>query len=664
MTAIKPQAFRMLVDWRQRIRQAGGDSLAQHHPRLRAALRMAYRSMYRTLEPSGLLTADVGGLRMSADPKQRDLALILLGERAWEPEQTRLFESLLRPGMVVVDVGAHVGYYTLLAARCVGRSGRVYAFEPAPENFGVLQHNIAQNNLANVVAEQLAVTRQSSLAKFTISEVDSASHTLATSLVRGREIEVRTVSLDDYFASNGTPIDVMKLDAEGAEADILDGMPHLLAQNQNLVLFTEIYPRAMEALGNSPEAFLEKLAELGFSVVPFEESNPHQTPLDASRLSSWLAELRARGTGVNLLCERGHAFEGGSGNSHSKRPARPLVSIAIPTYNRGALLERTLASILAQLPDDFEVVICDTGSTDDTCTRLARIARNNLRVSVFSFGARLSLDEALLRLLELSRGEYIWFFSSDDRMQPGATQAVRERIVSSRERPALVYINQEIVNETGETLIASQVGLERDLDFENGREILSRLGLNLGFLSASVIPLERARRVASARDFIGTRSLNLHLYLECLLEGGRALYIAKPLVQARRASGAPPYSYSQVFVSGIVNILTHARQRGFGKSHIYRAMHRIIATQYLRLAVSWRADDPAELARTFPVMRRVCWKYPAFWLLVVPVRMAPRWLVRGIRNLLREWRDRRIRTDQARISKPERTESITRTARA
>ena len=112
-------------------------------------------------------------------------------------------------------------------------------------------------------------------------------------------------------------------------------------------------------------------------------------------------------------------------------------------------------------------------------------------------------------------------------------------------------------------------------------------------------------------------------------------------MQGRRASGRPPYEYRDVFVRDIVRILEDARRCGFGRFAIYRTMHRIVAGQYLHLVLSWRADDPAELARTFPAMIAACWKFPAFWLLVVPVRLAPPWLVRDIRNRLRRWRERR-----------------------
>lgn len=630
-------AFCALLDCRRWIQKVGVDRFAHRHVWLQTALRAMYRAAYRVLQPSGMITAELRGNLVSIDSNQQDLALLLRMGDVWDRQQTLLFESLLSKDMVFVDVGAHIGYYTLLAARRVGTRGKVYAFEPAPDNFRLLARNVAQNSFTNVVAESLAVARHRGRAQFTLSENDSASHSLAGALNGGRSVEVGTTSLDEYFSASQGRIDVVKLDAEGAELDILEGMQQTLARNPGLILFTEVYPRAMEAFGNSPEEFLARLDALGFSVTPFDEARPAEQPFTQSDISAFLDDLRARKTGANLLCRRKEVAADTVGGT--ARPA--LISVAIPTYNRGALLEQALESVIPQLGVDVEVVVYDTASTDDTLERMARLAAGNPILRFIAAPERRSLDEVLLLLLNECRGEYIWFFSSDDRMRLGAIEAVRRRILDAPERPALVYVNQEITDDTERTLIASQVGRTQDCDFLDGRKIVPWLALNLGFISASLIRRESALRLSSAREFVGTRSLNFHLYLGCLLEGGAALYVGEPLIQARRAAGHPPYEYRDVFVRDIARILQDAQHCGLGVLAAYRTMNRIVAGQYLRLVVSWRADDPAELARTFPSMIETCWMYPAFWLLVVPARVAPRWFVRGVRNRLRLGRERR-----------------------
>lgn len=637
MAGVKSRAFTELMHWRGRAQRPGIDRFAQRHPRLRSLLQSFYHPLYRLLAPQDMFTANLLGLRVSAGAGQRDLALLLLGARRWESGQMEFIESLLDEGMVFVDVGAHIGIYSLLAARRVGPRGKVYAFEPAPENFRALLRNIAQNGFSNIVAEPLAVSRGCARAAFALSRNDSASHSLANGLSVGRQIEVETTSLDNYFADAETSVDVVKLDAEGAEPGILDGMRETLSRNPDLILFTEVYPRAMEACGNSPVEFLRKLRDLGFLLAPFGEGHAEQAALSPEDFSGFVEKLRARGAAANLLCGR----EGSRACAGIRTSRAPLVSIAIPTYNRGPLLERTLGTILPQLREDFEVVVYDTGSTDGTRECMERLAAGNSQLRLFSLSERRSLDETLLLLLDEACGEYIWFFSSDDLMRPGAVDAVRRRILEAKERPALVYVNQRIVDERGQLLITSQAGPEKDRDFPNGRRIVPWLGLNLGFISASVIRRASALRASSSSEFVGTRSLNLHLYLRCLLEGGSALYVGRPFIEARRVSGKPPYEYRDVFVDGIVRILRDAQRRGFGRLALYGAMHRIVAGQYLRLVFSWRCDDPDELARTFPSMLRACWLYPAFWFLVVPARLAPAGLARTFRGSLREWRAKR-----------------------
>lgn len=83
----------------------------------------------------------------------------------FEPEVTEVFLSHVMPGDVVLDIGAHIGYYTVLAARSVGNEGRVIAFEPDPQNYSLLVKNVAKNGYRNVTAVQKAVSWNSGYAQ-------------------------------------------------------------------------------------------------------------------------------------------------------------------------------------------------------------------------------------------------------------------------------------------------------------------------------------------------------------------------------------------------------------------------------------------------------------------------------------------------------------------
>jgi FkbM family methyltransferase len=144
------------------------------------------------------------------------LARILLG--SYEPEQTRLFRETIRAGDTVLDVGAHVGYYTVLSAVLTGPSGSVWSFEPNPRNAGFLRRHVEINALGQVRVEQAAVSDAAGTARFDFGTGSGTGH-----LADAGAIEVRTLRLDDFCAAHRIVPRVVKVDVEGAEAAVLAG---------------------------------------------------------------------------------------------------------------------------------------------------------------------------------------------------------------------------------------------------------------------------------------------------------------------------------------------------------------------------------------------------------------------------------------------------------
>jgi FkbM family methyltransferase len=196
----------------------------------------------------------------------RDLAnpveLALVRRGLLEPEDVRLFLSLLRSGMTVFDVGANVGMYTLLAARRVGAAGAVHAFEPTPHVAASLRANVALNRLANVVVNEAAVSDTAGVATLYL-QAGSDRNTLADR--GGTPTPVRTLTLDDYVAARGLGrVDVMKMDVEGAEVMALGGASQLLSAEDAPVLLLEINPEALEAACSSAAELRGLLAAHGY----------------------------------------------------------------------------------------------------------------------------------------------------------------------------------------------------------------------------------------------------------------------------------------------------------------------------------------------------------------------------------------------------------------
>ena len=229
----------------------------------------------------------------------------LLGGK-YEQETRQLLERVIGKDMIIVDVGAHVGYYALQFARWVGPGGKVFAFEPEADNHALLRKNIALNRCTNVYPVPKAVSDHSGTVKLFVSSQGNDRHSIfenPRSVVRERVREVATVSLDEFLAGEGwPPVDVVKMDVEGAEPLALEGMRKLIARSAQFKLVVEFAPEALRFGGNDPARFLERLAELGLGVESIE-SGGELRPWRASDFPSLAAEAEARGM-VNLYCTK------------------------------------------------------------------------------------------------------------------------------------------------------------------------------------------------------------------------------------------------------------------------------------------------------------------------------------------------------------------------
>ena len=117
-----------------------------------------FNFLYQLVGPRGIVLAEVQGNKMFMDAKAS--GLVLTGY--WEKYETELFKKVVKEGMTVVDIGAHIGYYTLIAANLAGKKGKVYAFEPEAENYSLLVKNIKVNGYQNIVT---AKTTSSAMTK-------------------------------------------------------------------------------------------------------------------------------------------------------------------------------------------------------------------------------------------------------------------------------------------------------------------------------------------------------------------------------------------------------------------------------------------------------------------------------------------------------------------
>lgn len=206
-----------------------------------------------------------------SDPSMRRTFRAYVKRGVHEKATTELFKKMVKEGDVVVDMGANIGYFTLLAARLAGKSGKVYAFEPEPRNYYYLLKNIEINRYDNVVAVQKAVSDKTGKTTLFICPYDSGHHTInqyegikayTPNLVGNKKdfVEVETITLDD-FLKDEKQVNVIKMDVEGAEALVLSRMDNVIRGNANLKMFIEFFPLLIRKMGNSPEEFVRRLLE-------------------------------------------------------------------------------------------------------------------------------------------------------------------------------------------------------------------------------------------------------------------------------------------------------------------------------------------------------------------------------------------------------------------
>lgn len=179
---------------------------------------------------------------------------VLLG--SYEPEQTALFVRHVRPGGTFLDVGAHVGFYTLLGSRLVGGDGRVWAFEPDPTNAHHLREHARINRLSNVHVEEAAVAAAEGTARF-----GGGSGSGTGRLTEAGEVAVRTVALDPLCARHGLDPSAIKIDVEGAETAVIEGATETIGRARP-VIFLSTHGREVH------ERSVGLLRDLGYDFTP------------------------------------------------------------------------------------------------------------------------------------------------------------------------------------------------------------------------------------------------------------------------------------------------------------------------------------------------------------------------------------------------------------
>lgn len=244
------------------------------------------------LKISGLATP----LRLYVHGEQdRFVSRRIREEGIWEPYETALVLALLQPGDVFVDVGANIGYFSVLAASIVGDSGAVHAFEPDPQNYRLLEANAGLNDLRErITAMQAGLSDQAGQGELFLSEDNLGDHQIYASGETRRALPISLLRGSDVLADSVHRLDLLKVDTQGSELQVMHGlMPLLQALSAKPNIIIELTPLSLRRADASGRALIELLAELQQPMWIVDHVEHRLVASSVAELACWCDEVDA-----------------------------------------------------------------------------------------------------------------------------------------------------------------------------------------------------------------------------------------------------------------------------------------------------------------------------------------------------------------------------------
>jgi FkbM family methyltransferase len=232
------------------------------------------------------------GITMYLNPSDKAVSYYLSMDGVWEPYETELMKGFFKNNTNFIDIGAHIGYYSLLGASIVTK-GRVISFEPEKENFRILQKNVAINNFKNITLSDHAISdKRDTVDLYLSNEGNTGDNRFFADNFRKipekrKRVKITTITLDEFLVADGMKPDIIKMDIQGSEALALKGMKKTIHEADSLMLFTEFWPQGILINGDSPRTFLQSLSDNGFEIY---EINSQKTKLEKKSNSQLIQE--------------------------------------------------------------------------------------------------------------------------------------------------------------------------------------------------------------------------------------------------------------------------------------------------------------------------------------------------------------------------------------
>jgi len=202
----------------------------------------------------------------------------ILRHGTWEPCETRLVVKLLQAETDFLDLGANIGWYTIIAAKVLSGRGNVHAFEPDPTNFSLLMKNISINSISNSTCNNVGASDHASGARLFLDTKNKGDHRLYDSVDGRDSLPVRTILIDAYDGIDRSRALIVKIDTQGSEVHILRGMKNLIDNHpKEIVLICEFWPFGLTKNGTSAAELIRLISDAGFEPFMIGETSLIET---------------------------------------------------------------------------------------------------------------------------------------------------------------------------------------------------------------------------------------------------------------------------------------------------------------------------------------------------------------------------------------------------